>query len=494
MKSLGEALAHCSALVWTCDAEGHLTYVSFQNRLPERSGVAPPLLETLLLMVAAEDRQRRARELRCALLDRTGRNHEFLAQWTDGQTVAISEEITPLWNEGEFAGLIGVGTPLHSHQEFTEQADVLAQVGTLNHEVRNCLTGILGTLQLLDDGDLKEKQADRVSAAQQSCETLLGLLQDSLDAHALRAGRAHLKKIGFSPAKSAQAVLTGLETMASDSKAKLLLEVGSEVPTTVSGDPHRLGQILTNLVTNALKYSEGDVTLSLERSGPGISFEVKDNGPGISDEFQKVMFGAYQQEQDSSAGWGLGLGISHSLASLMGGRLECQSGSDGTVFSLWLPLTSTRSPAFASPRGRSKPTKADFQALIVEDQPLVAQALAGQLGKLGVTSRVAESGAQALDELKNRMPELIFLDLHLSGGSGFTLCREIRRLHGLEPMVVGLTGDTAQGTRRRCLESGMNECIFKPMSLSRLSELLQQFRQADGSRREPRDTYAYTNR
>ncbi len=487
-------MTQCSTLVWTCDAEGRLTYVSFQNRLPSRIGEVSPPLETLLPMVAPEDRQKRARELRCALLDRTGRNHHFWAQWMDGEKLAISEEIAPLWNEGEFAGLIGIGTPLSSPQELGEQTEGLAQVVTLNHEVRNCLTGILGTLQLLDDGELKGKQADRISAAQQSCETLLGLLQDSLDTHSLRAGRTQLKKVSFSPAKSAQAVLTGLETMARESTAKLSLTVGSEVPSMVSGDPHRLGQILSNLLANALKYSEGgEVTLSLNKSGAGVAFEVKDKGPGIDTEFQKVMFGAFQREQEGLKGWGLGLGISHSLASLMGGRLECQSGPEGTVFSLWLPLTSSQAPAFASPRGKTKLPLADFQALIVEDQPLVAQALAGQLKKLGVMSWVAESGAQALAGLKKRMPELIFLDLHLSGGSGFTICREIRRLHGLEPMVVGLTGDTAQGTRRRCLESGMNECIFKPMSLSRLSELLQQFRSPDGSRRDLKDTYAYTN-
>lgn len=495
MKGLAEALGHCSALVWTCDAEGKLTYLNFQNQLPDRPRLGAATLETLLPMVGAQDRQRRARELRCALLDRTSRRHEYVAQWKDGRNVSIVEEISPVWHGPNFQGMVGIGMPLPGSRETSPPEDDLTLVGALNHEARNCLTGILGTLQLLQEGDSETDQSERLAAAQQSCETLLGLLQDSLDTHKLRMGGTRLKKTHFSPAERARALLTSLEKMARECGAKLQLSTAGETPSTVVGDPYRLGQILTNLLTNALKYSRGGtVTLSVAKAGAGLCFQVQDDGPGIDTEFQKVMFGAYQQEHENLAGWGLGLGISQTLARLMGGRLECQSSPQGTTFSLWLPLVASRPPAFASQRGKPKACPTDLQALIVEDQPLVAQALAGQLGKLGVVSRVAQNGEQALHEMEARMPELVFLDLHLSDGNGFTVCREIRRRHGRDPVVVGLTGDTAKGIRRRCLESGMDECIFKPMSLSRLSELLQQVHVPESPQKATKDSYASVHR
>lgn len=416
MKTLGEALRHCSSLIWTCDVQGNLTYLSFPDSLPASSPSTLLTLESLLPMVCAQDRQRRARELRCALLDRTGRRCEYVAVRRDGVRVSICEEISPIWRGTRFKGLVGVGSSHAPQQQKHENHEILTQVGALNHEVRNCLSAISGTLQLLTEAKLGKDEAERVAAAQTACESVLQLLQDSLDTHKLRMGASPLQNVRYSPEKRAKAVFLGLQTMARERGSCLRIEVARDTPSMVWGDPHRLGQILSNLLTNALKYSKGGrVTLRVMRGGNGLVYSVEDTGPGIDEEFQKVMFGAYQQE----------------------------------------------------------PLKGEFHALVVEDQPLVAQALVAQLRKLGVTARVAQSGEQALLELAAQIPQLIFLDLHLGGSDGFTVCREIRRRHGSASVVVGLTGDTAKGIRRRCIESGMDDCVFKPLSYARLSRLLK---------------------
>lgn len=474
MLSLQSALSASHALIWVCDEKGYLSYLNFTHLLPELAGSSAIPLEGLLPMVEARDRQRRARSLRCALVDRGPRRSRFRA-WIGGQgPVALNEEISPVFEEGVFRGLIGVAVPLDwggpsraagrkTRDAAGSPSSLARQIGGLNHEVRNCLSGVKGTLELLRDSELHPAQAEQLRAAEESCDTVLNLMECSLDVHRLEAGLSGVKSEPFEPALCARAVVTGLQKMAREHEVRLSTVIEEGTPDIAVGDQHRLTQVLLNLLSNAIRYSEqGLVAVTVGPDEDGLKLEVADTGPGIT-----------PRASSYPRGTGLGLSICRRLIKAMGGRMECRSDASGTVFTLRLPFA----PLDEGRTSERPALQEDFpglRVLVVEDQPLVQTVLVQQLSKLGLSSFAVEDGAGALEAVAASRPDLILMDVHLPRLGGVEATRRIRRDFGPTPVVVGLTGETGPGVRRKCLESGMDEVFFKPLSLQNLAQFLSQ--------------------
>lgn len=469
------ALGASQAWVWACDAKGRLTYTNFPEKLPSRDDNS---LETLLQVVAPVDRERRARELRCALVDRTGRRMEFLALHPSDNEVAICEEIDIVRQDGEFQGLIGIGVAVAASNVSSESAteEVELQVGALNHEVRNFLVGIRGSLELVQDSPLTPGQRQLLLACEESCETVLQLMQASLDLSRLETGLVSATREVFSPEQNVRQVLALLKKTAKEHRGRLRFHKADDAPAWVEGDPHGLRLVLSNLVTNPLKYSQGggvEVALKGEQPAGGLRIEVNDRGPGISSDFQNVMYLPYmRRETEASAGTGLGLGICQRLVKAMGGGIDCESTARGTTFSVSLPF---RTEAAPRRRTSSAPNVSHFngmRVLVVEDQPVVQKVLVQQLRKMGAHCAAVSHGGEALQLLDAVPVELILLDLHLPGVDGCEIARQVRRRLGDDVLIVGLTGEARRGVRRRCMEAGMDECFTKPLPWETLSGFL----------------------
>jgi signal transduction histidine kinase/CheY-like chemotaxis protein len=480
MAQLQAALAASQALLWTCDASGHLTYTNFSSILAAPEGERP--LETLLVLVEPSDRQNRARDLRAALVDRRGATSYFLAQLGSARPVAFREEIDPVWQGDDFQGLIGVAVPCPEIPAAEAEAGRQSrrqlagtELAALNHEVRNCLAGLAGTLELLQEASLEEAPGRQLAAARESCDTLLSLLESSLDAYRLESGLIRAQREPFDPVRTARRAVTMLEKMARDKGVQMRLAVAPTMPSLVMGDPHRLSRVLTNLLANGVKYTDrGVVTLSLDPSESGVQFTVRDNGPGLGFPFP----GEAQMDivrQTAVQGTGLGLSLSDRMVKAMGGRTSCHSDDSGTTFVFWLPLPSLDEPpvSHVAPRLSASEPRA-LRVLVVEDQPLVQNVLMQQLEKLGLTSFAVDNGKGALEMLQSLPMDLILMDLHLPKLGGFETSRQIRQRFGDRPVIVGLTGQTGPGVRRQCLEAGMDDCFFKPLSLDRLSRFLSE--------------------
>lgn len=450
-------------------------------------------LESLLLFVHPLDRERRIRDLRCSLVDRTRKTSQFRVDDRRCETVWITEEVDPIWTGGRYRGLVGVGLPAaERHQSSLAsppfrpgsgavgEPRTLEGAGVLTHEVRNCLTGVLGAMELLRESPTCERQTQLLEAAEDRCHSLLRMLDQSLQVFRYEAKDNDSKCCVFDPTRNAKKVLVLLEKMAQARGLDLRLHLEPGLPRMVRGDPALLNQILVNLLSNALKYTEkGSVCLSLAPCREGLRFEVRDTGPGMSPDFQMTMFDPYERVdkvEDGQTGVGLGLHICRRLVDLLNGKLRCQTQvNEGTAFHLTVPFLEADAPRDVCAKDKTKTgykTVEGLNLLVVDDQTVVRQVLKHQLQKIGHQVTTAPDGYAALHHLDQSPVDLILMDLHLPRMDGLETTRRVREKFGVRPYIVGLTGEAQKGARQRCLEAGMDDCLFKPLSMNQLSQYL----------------------
>jgi PAS domain S-box-containing protein len=353
-------------------------------------------------------------------------------------------------------------------------------LATMSHEIRTPLNGVIGLSRVLEQSELPVRETGYVRLINSCASTLLGMVNDVLDFSKIEAGqmvlepsdcdlRALIQETGDVIAHRARARSLGFE-----------VSVAPEVPCRVTVDVNRLRQILLNLLGNALKFTgNGGFALrvstgSLARNR-SLMFAVTDTGNGISPEDQAKLFKRFSQVDASSTrrfqGSGLGLAISRDLAQLMGGDIRLSSAlGAGSTFTLEIPLveaTSAPGPQEADPTERA----ADA-ILLVEDNPinqLVAQALLEKLGYPNVT--IAENGQEALDRCAQRSFALILMDCQMPVMDGFEATRQLRASGFMEP-IIALTAGAVSSDRDRCLASGMNDYLAKPIDARLLGSTL----------------------
>jgi PAS domain S-box-containing protein len=355
----------------------------------------------------------------------------------------------------------------------------------MSHEIRTPLNGVLGFAELLSTTPLELPQIEYLQTIRESGSNLLHVLNDILDYSKIESGKL---AIDYQPADLRNLVESAVTTFEAKARAKqleLVCAVAADVPGNVLVDAMRVRQVLTNLISNAVKFTEnGAVRVSVERmkaAGTGgivpLRFSVADQGIGIAAEDLKRLFEPFEQLDVSMArrfgGTGLGLSIVHRLVSLMGGTIRATSAPGaGTTFVVDLPLEESRpadeSIAAETPkRAETKP----LAVLIVDDHPVNRRLARLMLQRIGYEPDEAADGPSAVERASRRNYDVILMDIQMPGMDGYEAARRIRRFSPWS-QVIALTAHAMPADRRRSSEAGMHAHLTKPVRVDELREIL----------------------
>ena len=356
-----------------------------------------------------------------------------------------------------------------------------AFVAGVSHELRTPIHGVLGLGELLLQSDLAPEAEELVRSIIRATESLGVVLDDILDLAKIEAGRVELH---VQPVRVADVVgdLEALFRPQAEGKGlDLDLELGPDLPTRVVTDAFRLRQVLTNLLGNAVKFTEaGRVGLRVERCDAqgcdAVRFVVTDTGPGIpADAFDRI-FEPFAQVEAASPGarrgTGLGLAIARQLLERMGGRLTLASTvGAGSTFTVEVPVAA---PVVDDVDGESFPTvRAGTAVLVAEDNPVNQLLVQRQLERLGCTVTVVPDGADVLAALDAQPVDVVMMDCVLAGMDGPSATRELRQREAADGRprtpVIAMTAGAMPADRTRCLEAGMDDFLAKPVSLAALA-------------------------
>ena len=377
---------------------------------------------------------------------------------------------------------------------FMEAERVKGQfMANVSHELRTPLNAVVGAAGLLRGTRLDPGQQESVETLSRAAQSLLDLIDDVLDFSKIEAERMTLDRSVLRPAEVLADAVTLVASAAAEKGLRLSVDVKGGEGLVALGDAGRLRQVLLNMLSNAVKFTEhGEITAEM-RVGAlhdrllELEFSVRDTGIGITSEQGKRLFSPFSQADGSTTrrygGTGLGLAISKSLAELMGGEFGFES-EPGVGSRFWLKVKLERAnagaSALAAPGQGAYPAGARrdrLRVLVVEDNTINRRLLVRQLARLGYKADAAATGAEALEALRLGDFGLILMDCQMPGLDGFATTSEIRRLEAGRRRVpiVALTANATEADRRRCLEVGMDDFMPKPATLESLLTALDRW-------------------
>jgi two-component system sensor histidine kinase/response regulator len=358
----------------------------------------------------------------------------------------------------------------------------------MSHEIRTPMNGVLGMTELIIQSQLNSKQRHFAETIQDSANALLNLINDILDFSKIEAGKLELEEAEFDLRDVVEGVVELLSIRAQNKGLELLCDIMPTMDTLVRGDPTRLRQILTNLIGNALKFTQdGEVIVrvradGIDSSGPKFRFEVIDTGIGIRPESHDMIFELFSQEDGSTTrrygGTGLGLAICKQLAGLMGGEIGVNS-SPGDKTTFWFTASfKSGTRAFHEHTLSDLEDPGSLKVLIVDDNETNREILVHQLAAWDITADSAENGESALALLQNaanhRSPyHLAILDWHMPGMDGLELAKAIRSDASLQDTRMIMLTSAAADDGGRCMDdAGIKAYVSKPARPAQLRKCI----------------------
>lgn len=353
-------------------------------------------------------------------------------------------------------------------------------LATMSHEIRTPLNGVLGLTEVLLGSDLDADQRQLATTVRGSGRLLRALLDDVLDYSKIDSGQMDLERIPLNLPDLCAEVLRLWEEKAREKGISLEFVRAEDCPNWIQGDPTKLRQILGNLVSNAIKFTDtGFVRIAASRRQDRLILAVQDTGIGMGPKALDHIFDAFRQADDSTTrrygGTGLGLAICKGLAERMQGSLSVQSSvGQGTCFTLDLRLEKAEAPLEVDTGNWATTTLTGLEVLVAEDNPVNQMVIQRLLERVGIRVRMAANGLECQQAWHQAPASLILMDCQMPLCDGYEATKALRTA-GVRVPIIALTANTMPGDRAKCLQAGMNDHVGKPIEFKELMACIERW-------------------
>ena len=362
-----------------------------------------------------------------------------------------------------------------------------AFLANMSHEIRTPLNAILGFIGLLKDKHHDAESTKYLNTIDNSSHSLLGIINDILDFSKIESGKLDIDPVKFTPHKEFSTTADLFRARCSEKHLSFTIELSENLPKGLKSDILRIKQVLSNLISNAIKFTEPHkaISLQIDYSDGLLYCSVEDQGIGISPEAVENIFDAFSQAEVSTTrkygGTGLGLAISSKLVNMLGGELKVESTlGKGSRFYFYVPAESVE---IAEKLASNKNQSIHFSGhiLLVEDNKTNQLLMSAILKKQGLTFDIAQDGLQAIEAVKTKHYDLVLMDENMPNLNGIEATKTIRLLEKENPgkeqrlPIIALTANAMTGDRERFVSAGMDEYLTKPVNIPKLTAILGDF-------------------